>query len=120
MASLTPLVWMIAVSVTSAAVAILAGAPGAEVLSGMAGPLGAASVTWLLVQRTFHAAPEQVTGVMLKTFAGKMLFFAAYVVMMLRGFGLAATPFSVSFTVFFIGVYAMEALFLQRLFVGAR
>ena len=120
MASLIPLGWMFTICAGSAAVAIIAGAPVAEVLSGMAGPLAAASVTWVLVQRTFQASPEQVTSVMLKSFAGKMLFFGVYVVMMLRGFALAATPFSVSFTAFFIAVYAMEALFLQRLFVGTR
>jgi len=49
-----------------------------------------------------------------------MLFFAAYVVAMLGGLALAARPFAVSFTGFFIGVYALEALFLQRLFVGTR
>ena len=58
--------------------------------------------------------------VMLAGFAGKMVFFGAYVAMMLRGFGLAAMPFATSFTVFFIGIYAMEALFLQRLLVRAR
>lgn len=120
MAPLTPLAWMLAVSVCSAGVAIFFGAPAPEVLWGMAGPLGAASVTWVLVQRTFQAAPEQVTRVMLKAFAGKMLFFGAFVVAMLRGLALSATPFVVSFAAFFIGVYALEALFLQRLFVGTR
>ncbi len=120
MASLIPLTVMLVASVGSAAIAIIVGAPAAEVLWGMAGPLAAASVTWVLVHKTFQAAPEEVTSVMLKAFAGKMLFFAAYVVTMLGGLALAATPFSVSFTAFFIGVYAMEALFLQRLFVGTR
>lgn len=120
MASLIPLVWMLTISAGSAAIAILAGAPAAEVLWGMAGPLLAASVSWVLVQRTFQAAPERVTSVMLKAFAGKMLFFGAFVVTMLRGLALSGTPFVVSFTAYFIGVYVMEALFLQRLFVGTR
>jgi hypothetical protein len=111
---------MVALSVGSAAVAIAIGAPAVEVLWGMAGPLGAASVTWVLVQRTFQESPERVTGVMMKAFAGKMLFFGAYVVTMLAGLTLAPRPFSVSFTAFFIGVYAMEALFLQRLFASTR
>jgi hypothetical protein len=120
MASLTPLVWMVTACIGSAAVAIGTGAPAAEVLWGMAGPLGAASVTWVLVQRTFRASPEQVTGVMMKAFAGKMLFFAVYVVAMLGGLALAARPFAVSFAGFFIGVYTIEALFLQRLFARTR
>ncbi len=117
---MSPLLWMLVTSTGAASVAILVGAPAAEVLWGMAGPLGAASVTWVLVQRTSRISPERVTSVMMQAFAGKMLFFAAFVVTMLQGLALAATPFVVSFTSFFIGVYAMEALFLQRLFVGAR
>jgi len=120
MASVIPLVWMLAASVGSAAVAILLGAPAPEVLWGMVGPLAAASVTWVLVQRAFQASPEHVTGVMLKAFAGKMLFFGAFVVTMLRGLALSATPFAVSFTAYFIGVYVIEAVFFQRLFVGTR
>ncbi|MEQ1758328.1 MAG: hypothetical protein ABL986_08425 [Vicinamibacterales bacterium] len=120
MASLSPLVWMSAASAIAAGAAIGGGAPPAGVLWGMAGPLVAASVTWVLVSRTYRSSPESVTGVMMKAFAGKMLFFAAYVVMMLRGLAVPATPFVVSFTAYFIGIYVMEALFLQRLFVGTR
>jgi hypothetical protein len=120
MARLTPVAWMAAASVGAAAAAISAGAPAAEVLGGMSGPLAAATVTWVLVQRTFRAAPENVTAVLMKAFAGKMLFFAAFVVAMVSGLALAATPFAVSFTAFFIGLYAMEALFLQRLLDGTR
>jgi hypothetical protein len=120
MAALTPVAWMGSASIGSALLAIVAGAPALEVFSGMAGPLIAATVTWLLVWRTFRAAPEDVTGVLMKAFAGKMVFFAAFVVTMLSGLTLAATPFAVSFTAYFIGIYAMEAVFLQRLFVGTR
>jgi hypothetical protein len=117
---MTALMWMVVAGVGSALLVVAAGAPAAEVFWGLAGPLGAAAVSWLLVQRTFKASPERVTSVMMKAFAGKMLFFAAFVVMMLRGLALSATPFAVSFTVYFIGIYAMEALFLQRLFAGTR
>lgn len=117
---MTPLVLMIVASVGSAFVAVLAGAPGPEVVWGMAGPLAAGSVTWVLVTRTLQTAPDQLTNVMMKAFAGKMLFFGAYVVAVLRGLPLSATSFAVSFTVYFVGVYVIEALFLQRLFVGTR
>jgi hypothetical protein len=39
---------------------------------------------------------------------------------MLRGLALEAMPFAYSFAAFFIGVYVMEALFLQRLLAGTR
>jgi hypothetical protein len=111
---------MTALSAGSAVMAIVAGAPSAEVLWGMGGPLAAANLTWVLVERTFQRAPDQVMNLMLKAFAGKVLFFGAYVVTMLRGLELTAMPFAFSFAAFFIGVYVMEALFFQRLFVGAR
>ena len=117
---ISPLVWMSSASAVLAGVAIDAGAPAPEVLWGMAGPLGAAMTTWVLVLRTLRTAPDRLTNVMLKAFAGKTVFFGAYVVAMLRGLMLAATPFAVSFTTFFIGVYVIEALCLQRLVIGTR
>lgn len=109
-----------AVGTVSAALAVMAGAPAAEVVLGLAGPLLAGSVTWWLVRRTLLRAPERMTDVMLKAFAAKMVFFGAYVVVVLRGLPLSATAFAVSFTVYFVGVYVIEALCLQRLFVGTR
>jgi hypothetical protein len=66
------------------------------------------------------AAPERVMGVMVTAFMAKMMFFGVYVAGMLRGLELRRTPFVVSFTVYFIALYAMEALFLKRLFDGGR
>lgn len=118
MAQVGPLVWMLGAGIGSTIVAVLAGAPPPEVVWGVAGPLVSACVTWLLVTRTLRRAPDALTGVMMKAFAGKMLFFGAYVVAVLRGLALDVTPFAVAFTACFIAVYVMEALFLQRLFVG--
>jgi len=117
---MSPVAWMVGVSVVAAGMAWLLGAPGPEVFWGMAGPVTSASLSWVLVARTFQISPERVTNVMVKALAGKMVFFGAYVVAMLRGLNLAATPFAVTFTAGFIGLYVMEALFLQRLFVGTR
>jgi hypothetical protein len=91
-----------------------------EALLGMAGPLLAACASWVAVERTHAAAPERVMGVMLTAFMVKMLFFGVYVAAMLRGLELRRTPFVVSFTVYFIALYAMEALFLKRLFDSGR
>jgi hypothetical protein len=120
MAEVSPLLWMTGVSLALAAAAIASGAPAPEVIGGMAGPVAAANMTWVLVTRTFHRAPERLAGRMTMAFAAKMVFFAVYVVAMLRGLALAGTPFALSFAGFFIGVYAMEALFLQRLFSATR
>ena len=43
------------------------------------------------------------------------MFFGVYVVVMLRVMMLRPVPFVVSFTAYFITLYAMEALLLRRL-----
>jgi hypothetical protein len=109
--------WMTGASVVSwLVVTILAPtAVNPEVLLGMIGPLAASAVTWLFVDRVHARAPERVMSVLMQAFAVKMLFFGVYVAVMLRGLGLQPIPFVVSFTAYFIGLYAMQALFLQRL-----
>jgi len=91
-----------------------------EAFFGMVGPLLAACATWVAVERMHAAAPERVMSVMLTAFMAKMMFFGVYVAGMLRGLELRRTPFVVSFTVFFVALYAMEALFLKRLFESGR
>jgi hypothetical protein len=61
------------------------------------------------------AAPERLAGVMMTGFALKAVFFGVYVVVMLRVMMLRPVPFVVSFTAYFITLYAMEALLLRRL-----
>jgi hypothetical protein len=113
---MTPVIWMTGATSALAVAAIASGAPAPEVLWGLVGPLGAAIVTWVLARRTFERAPGELTGVMTKTFGVKLVFFAAYVAVVVRGLGLSAAPFALSFAAFFIGVHVLEALFLQRLF----
>ena len=87
-----------------------------EALLGMVGPLIAACASWVAIERMHVVAPERVMSVMLSAFMVKMMFFGVYVAGMLRGLELRRTPFVVSFTVYFVALYAMEALFLKRLF----
>jgi hypothetical protein len=111
------LVWMVGLGVGSWGVAsAVRPAANPEALFGMAGPLVAVCASWIAVERTHAAAPARVMGVMLIGFVAKMVFFGVYVAAMLRGMELRVTPFVVSFTVYFIALYAMEALFLKRLF----
>jgi hypothetical protein len=115
------LVWMVGVSLGSwIAVTALRGDANPEVLFGMVGPLLAACASWVAVERMHAAAPERVMGLMLTAFMVKMMFFGVYVAAMLRGLELRRAPFVVSFTVYFIALYAMEALFLKRLFESGR
>lgn len=87
-----------------------------EVLLGMLGPLAIASVTWIVTERTFTAAPERVLALFIRAFAGKVVFFALYVAVMLRVFDLRPTLFVVSFTAYFIALFVMQTVFLHRLF----
>ena len=75
----------------------------------------------MVTERAYAAGPERVMGVMIKAFGAKALFFGAYVGVMLRVLDVRPVPFVVSLTGFFIALYALEALFLRRLFLnGAR
>lgn len=118
---MTSVVWMALASLASwlAVTAVKADA-NPELLFGMAGPLLAACVSWIAIDRVHAVAPERVMRVMISAFMAKMMFFGVYVAGMLRGLELQRTPFVVSFTVYFVALYAMEALFLKRLFESGR
>jgi len=105
-------------SLVAAGAAITFGGRGitAEVLLGMAAPLAAAGASWVLIERTFKRDPQQLTALMIGAFGAKMLFFGAYVVLMLAVVGLRPVPFIVSFTGYFIALYLTEALLMRRMF----
>jgi hypothetical protein len=112
--------WMAAGSLASAvlAIAVVGRHVGAEVLLGMIAPLGVAGVSWVVTERTFKRNPEQLTGLMIGAFGAKMLFFGAYVAVMVEVVGLRPVPFAVSFTSYFIALYSTEAFLMRRLFSG--
>ena len=94
-----------------------AAAPGA-VVAGMAAPLVAAVVTWLLVERTHRRAPARVSGLMIKLFGAKLVLIGGYVaaaVMLLDG---GAISFVVSFVAHYLLLHVMEAFYLRRLLLG--
>jgi hypothetical protein len=98
-----------------AAIAVL-GAPAVlDVLFGMIGPVLAGAGTWILVERTWARDPARLTSVMVGAFAVKLVFFGAYVLVMLRVAGVRPMPFVVSFTAYFVAVYLVEAVALSRL-----
>lgn len=115
-----PAWWMLgAALVSSLAFTALPGTEGdVEVLLGMAGPLAVALGTWVLVVRTHRVHPERLTSLMIAGLVAKMVFFGVYVTVMLAVLSLDPAPFVTSFTVYFISLYAIEALCLQRLFAS--
>ena len=102
----------------AAAIAVAGRETGADVLLGMLAPLSAAGVSWVLTERTYKRDPQQLTGVMIGAFGVKMLFFGAYVALMIKVVGVHPVPFVASFTGFFIALYLTEALLMRRLFAG--
>jgi hypothetical protein len=55
---------------------------------------------------------------MIAAFAGKLVFFLAYVTVMIRVLSLRPVPFVGSFTTYFIVLYFVAALHLRRMFWG--
>jgi hypothetical protein len=48
-----------------------------------------------------------------------MLFFGLYLVLAILRLGMRPVPFMVSFTIAFVALYLLEAVYLQRLFTGS-
>jgi hypothetical protein len=113
-----PAAWMVGASLGTwlAAAAVVDRRTAVEVFFGMLGPLAMAVASWLMTERVFRRDPERLTGVMTLAFGGKMVFFGAYVAVMLGVLALRRIPFVVSFMSYFIGLHAIEALYLRRLF----
>ena len=117
---MTPLWWMAGVSVaTAGAITALPGFDGdREVLFGMLAPLAGAAITWILAARLFPSRPELLTSMMVAAFGAKVVFFGAYVALMLKVLQLEPMPFVASFTGYFVMLHIVEAVYLQRLFAG--
>jgi hypothetical protein len=112
--------WMIGASVATwiVATALVGTRFGIDILGGMIGPLVAACATWALTERTYRTAPERLTSLMVAGFGVKVVFFGAYVTVMVRGLGLKPMPFAASFTGFFVALLLVEALAMRKLFAN--
>ena len=108
--------WTTAAAMLSAFV--LATWIGKDIWFGMAAPLLVVSASWLLVERVYRTNPERLTSMMIGAFAGKLVFFAAYVGLAIGVLGAQPVPFAASFAGYFIVLHMIEALWLKRLFVS--
>ncbi|MBI4471857.1 MAG: hypothetical protein HY646_04255 [Acidobacteria bacterium] len=101
---------------SSLAVALLFGLQtGRDAGLGLLGPLVAMICTWIAVERTHRRRPEGVTPVMIKAFAAKMVFFAAYITVILRTELVEPVPFVISFTIYYLALQITAAIALRRL-----
>lgn len=87
-------------------------------LLGTIGPLAVAWGSWTLTKRTYRRNPAALTPLMIKAFAVKLLFFGAYVAVMLGVLSRRPVPFVIGFTISFIALHVMEAFRLRRLLAG--
>ena len=117
-ATLTPVAWMAAGAVGSAAIlgALVTPNVRAAVVLGMVAPLAAAVGSWLVVDHTFRQDPLRLMSVMIRALALKALFFVLYVALVIRVIQATPEPFVLSFAAYFIALYAAQALFLRRHF----
>lgn len=118
---MTAVVSMVAAGIVpwACAAALLGPRANPEVLYGMLGPMTAVLVSWVVIRRAYGANPAGLMGVFVAGIAVKLLFFAAYAVVMLRVVDVRPVPFVVSFTCYFVVLHNLEALFMRRLFTSA-
>jgi hypothetical protein len=109
--------WMLTGAVVSSLVlTILLGLrTGKEIGIGMLGPLAAGLVSWIAMERQYRKRPEGLTGLMIKAFAAKIVFFALYIVILLKTGWVRPIPFVISFLGYFLSLHIVEAIGLRRL-----
>jgi hypothetical protein len=106
---------------SSAAIVALLGEEGdlrRAVWLGMLGPLVATLCATIAMDRAYRRSPASLTGVMIKAFVAKMVFFGGYVALVVKSGWVRPVPFAVSFIGYFLILHMIEALRLRRLFTN--
>jgi hypothetical protein len=91
----------------------------AAVLFGTLAPAAATGASWAASKRAFRRNPASLTPVMIAGFAAKLVFYGAYVAVMIGLLSLRPVPFVASFTASFIVLHLVEACALRRLFAAS-
>jgi hypothetical protein len=109
---------LVAVCVTSCGLIATLVTPDAVAAAfmGMLAPLIVGIATIIMVERTTRNAPRALTSRMTIAFLAKMLFYAAYVSVVLAVVTTTPIPFMVSFTVYFVALQFTEAVYFKTLF----
>ena len=87
---------------------------------GMLGPLVTTLCAMVVTDRAYRRHPESLTGVMIKAFLAKMVFFGGYVALIVKAGWVRPVPFVVSFISYFLVLHMIEAFRLRRLFSSTR
>jgi hypothetical protein len=109
--------WMLSGSILSSLIlSILLGSGiRLEIWLGMLGPLVAAIASWISIERQHRRRPTGLTGLMIKEFVAKMVFFALYVTILLSIGLVQSVPFAIAFMGYFIFLHVVEVIGLRRL-----
>ncbi len=83
---------------------------------GMAAPLLVGIATIVMVERTTRTALRALTTRMTIAFLAKMVFYAAYVSVVIAFVTSDPLPFIISFTVYFVALQIIEAVYFKTLF----
>lgn len=115
---MTPLIWLVSLSVGSAVAAswLVDRSLTGEIMLGMVAPLAAVCASWIALERAYRLNPLSVMRVTLRLGVAKAMFLVAFMIAVIQGLEIRPTPFVVSFTAYFIGLYMAEAVLLRRLF----
>ncbi len=113
--------WMLSGSILSAlCLTAIAGIDvRLEIWLGMLGPLLCALVSWIAMQRRYTRRPEGMTALLVKAFISKMVFFAAYIIVLLSNEWVQPIPFAILFTFYYLSLHVVEAVALHRLQTAA-
>jgi hypothetical protein len=112
-----PVWWMLLGSIGSSGILSLLLGPGIrkDLWLGMLGPMVSAIVSWIAMERQHRRQPAGLTGLMIKAFAAKMIFFAAYLIVFFYAGWVQPIPFAVSLVGYFLALHIVEAFGLHRL-----
>ena len=117
------LMWVaVSVSVVSSALVATYVMPAVatEVLVGMAGPVVVAAGFIMMMTRASRRKPEGLTRLLIRAFVTKMVVFGVYVVLATVVMELDVVAFFMSFTLYFVVLYLVEAFYVYQLCLSNR
>ena len=102
----------------SALAALIVSEAAVEIMLGLAAPLVVALGSWRLMESAYRRSPEQLSGLMVRAFLGKLVFFGVYLTVTVGAFSLDRAWFIGAFAISFVVLHLAEAVQLQRLLTG--
>lgn len=105
--------------ITCGAAAALAPGSAAPAFLGMAAPLAVGLATIQLVERTVRTDVTRLTGRLAAAFAVKLVFYAAYVAVVIGWLRVEPVPFTLSFSLYFAALQIAEGLYFRTLLTDA-